>query len=138
MTMFVETRAALIMRAAFDVAVKMRYPVLAVGKAGLGKTVALRWIADQSGAAYCEVAQHTRAIRPMFKMLHDAYGVQKDSKHTYDLAKDCMNFWAAGTAQRARCWWTNIRTSRPPCCGSCCISRSAAVSRCCSRVTPIG
>ena len=28
----------------------------------------------------------------MFLMLHDAYGVQKDSKHTYDLAKDCMNF----------------------------------------------
>jgi len=32
----------------------------------------------------------------MFLMLHDAYGVQKDSKHTYDLAKDCMNFFGAG------------------------------------------
>ncbi|WP_210243739.1 hypothetical protein, partial [Mesorhizobium sp. B2-4-9] len=53
----------------------------------LGKTVALNWIASQSGAAYCEVAQHTKAIRPMFLMLHDAYGVQRDSKHTYDLAK---------------------------------------------------
>ncbi|RUW81286.1 AAA family ATPase [Mesorhizobium sp. M2A.F.Ca.ET.067.02.1.1] len=95
MTMFVETRAALTVRAAFDTAVKMRYPVLAVGKAGLGKTVALNWIAAQSGAAYCEVAQHTKAIRPMFLMLHDAYGVQRDSKHTYDLAKDCMNFLGA-------------------------------------------
>lgn len=67
----------------------------AVGKAGLGKTVALNWIAAQSGAAYCEVAQHTKAIRPMFLMLHDVYGVQRDSKHTYDLAKDCMNFLGA-------------------------------------------
>lgn len=92
---FIETRAAFTVRAAFDTAVKMRYPVLAVGKAGLGKTVALNWIAAQSGAAYCEVAQHTKAIRPMFLMLHDAYGVQKDSKHTYDLAKDCMNFLGA-------------------------------------------
>lgn len=96
MTIFVETRATLTVRAGFDTAVKMRYPVLAVGKAGLGKTVALNWIAAQSGAAYCEVAQHTKAIRPMFLMLHDAYGVQKDSKHTYDLAKDCMNFLGAG------------------------------------------
>ncbi|MBZ9894467.1 MULTISPECIES: hypothetical protein [unclassified Mesorhizobium] len=29
----------------------------------------------------------------MFLMLHDAYGVQKNSKHTYDLAKDCMKFF---------------------------------------------
>ncbi|MFD2054937.1 hypothetical protein ACFSQT_18290 [Mesorhizobium calcicola] len=43
MRIFVDTRAALTVRAAFDMAVEMRYPVLAVGKAGLGKTVALRW-----------------------------------------------------------------------------------------------
>ncbi|BAV52921.1 Uncharacterized protein MLTONO_p0451 (plasmid) [Mesorhizobium loti] len=92
MTVFVETRAALTVRAAFDMAVKMRYPVLAVGKAGLGKTLALKWIATHTGAAYCEIAQHTKAMRPMFLMLHDAYGVQNDSKHTYDLGKDCMNF----------------------------------------------
>jgi DNA transposition AAA+ family ATPase len=31
----------------------------------------------------------------MLLMLHDAYGVQKDSKHTYNLAKDCLNFLSA-------------------------------------------
>ncbi|MFD2054934.1 AAA family ATPase [Mesorhizobium calcicola] len=52
----------------------------------------LRWIAAQSGAPYCEVAQHSKAVRLIFQMLHDAYGVQKDSKFTYDLGKDCINF----------------------------------------------
>lgn len=135
---FIETRAALTVRAAFDTAVKMRYPVLAVGKAGLGKTVALNWIAAQSGAAYCEVAQHTKAIRPMFLMLHDAYGVQKDSKHTYDLRRIALTFWAPDTARRVRCWWTNIRTSHPLFCGSCCIFRSTAASLYCSPATLIG
>ncbi len=56
MTMFVEARAALSVRAAFDMAAKMQCPVLAVGKAELRKTVALGWIAAQTGAACCEVA----------------------------------------------------------------------------------
>ncbi|WP_348629737.1 AAA family ATPase [Mesorhizobium sp. M7A.F.Ce.TU.012.03.2.1] len=116
----------------------MRYPVLAVGKAGLGKTVALRWIADQSGAAYCEVAQHNRAIRPMFKMLHDAYGVQKDSKHTYDLAKDCMNFLGGRYGPTRPLLVDEYQNFTPTVLRSCCIFRSAAVSRCCSRVTLIG
>lgn len=70
-----------------------------LGKSGLGKTVALNWIVAQTGADYCEVAQHTKAIRPMFLMLHDDYGIQRDSKHTYDLAKDS---WRENTGSRFR------------------------------------
>lgn len=83
---YVETRAARQLRAALGTAVQLGCPVLAVGDAGLGKTVALKRIAAETGAAYCEVAQHTKNIKPMFQLLHDAFGIYQTSKFVYDLA----------------------------------------------------
>lgn len=86
---YVETRTALLLRAALGTAVQLSCPVLAVGDAGLGKTVALRRIASETRAAYCEVAQHTKNIKPMFQLLHEAFGLFQSSKFVYDLAQAC-------------------------------------------------
>lgn len=86
---YVETRTARQLRAVLGTAVQLGCPVLAVGDAGLGKTVALRRIAAETGAAYCEVAQHTKNIKPMFQLLHEAFGLYQHSKFVYELAQAC-------------------------------------------------
>lgn len=82
---YVETSAAQMIRTALSIATKFRFPVLAVGAVGVGKTAALRQLKAEGAAAYWEVTQHTKGVKPMFLKLLDAYHIMPYHQFTYEL-----------------------------------------------------
>lgn len=86
----VEIGAVNQVRAALRSAERFGFPVLVVGNPGLGKTTALRLVAEERGAAYCEVSQQTKTVKGMYRMVLDAYGRHFNSHFTYDLGRQCL------------------------------------------------
>lgn len=88
-TEIVEIGAVQQVRAALKVAEQLGFPTLVVGSPGMGKTTALRLVAEERGAAYCEVSQQTKSVRGMYRMVLNAFGRHVDAKFSYDLAAQC-------------------------------------------------
>lgn len=87
---FAEIRAVQQVRAALKTATTLRFPVLVIGDAGLGKTTALQQVARETGAAYCVFSQHTKAVKGMFRLLLSAYKLPEHSHFTYELGNQCL------------------------------------------------
>lgn len=87
---FVETSTAQTMRAALDMATMLRFPVLAFGDVGLGKSAALEQLRTEGKAAYWEVPTSIKGHKTMFLMLMEAYCIMPSKKNTYDLDQQLM------------------------------------------------
>lgn len=86
----VEIGAVHQVRGALRSAERFGFPVLVVGNPGMGKTTALRLVAEECHGAYCEVSQHTKSLKGMYRMLLEAYRIRTDARFTSDLAEECL------------------------------------------------
>jgi len=87
----VEIGAVQQVRGALRSAERFGFPVLVIGNPGMGKTTALRLVAEERNGAYCEVSQQTKTVKGMYRMLINAYGIHTNSHFTYDLASQCLH-----------------------------------------------
>lgn len=94
---FIEISAVNTVRNALRTAERFRFPVLVIGDPGLGKTTAMRHIAREVQAAYCEVGQHNKTVRGLYRMIVEAYGIRVDREFARDLASLCFDTLAPGS-----------------------------------------
>jgi len=84
---FIETDAVRQCRDAANYVQTVGWPVHVIGKPGTGKTTALRHLARERGAIYCEVGFAHKATKGLFELLLEAAEVRHDYRHTSDLAQ---------------------------------------------------
>jgi len=83
---FIETTAALQVRAILQEAIEDEYPALVMSDPGMGKTFSLKHYSSDLKGIYWEVRETENTVRQMFLSLMNAFGFWHDSRHTNDIA----------------------------------------------------